>query len=216
MNIILFGAPGSGKGTQAVVLSERLKLSKISLGDILRKEVKANSSIGQEVKAYMSEGQLVPDELVARVIESNIDSGDFILDGYPRNVAQAEKLEEILKVRDLTVDRFVYMDVNRETVLDRLTKRMVCKSCGANYHLKNMPPKKEGICDSCGSDLTQRKDDTPEVILKRWEVFLKESSKLVDFYQKRGKLFKVDANIDKDLVFEKIKAEVIAESNDGN
>jgi len=216
MNIILFGAPGSGKGTQAVVLTERLNLKRISLGDILRKEVKENSDIGQEVKIYMSEGQLVPDELVARVIENNIDSKGFILDGYPRNVAQAEKLEEILEKQGLTINSFVYMDVNRETVIDRLTKRIVCKSCGANYHLKNMPPKEEGVCDSCGSDLTQRKDDTPEVILKRWEVFLKESSKLVDFYQKRGKLFKVDANIDKDLVFEKIKAEVIAEGNPSN
>ncbi|MCF7908812.1 MAG: adenylate kinase [Candidatus Omnitrophica bacterium] len=208
MNIILFGAPGSGKGTQAIVMSEQLGLRRISLGDILRKEVKEDTDIGQEVKSYMNQGQLVPDELVARVIENHIDSKGFILDGYPRNVAQAKKLEDILKNQGLAIDLFVYMDVSRETVVDRLTKRIVCKSCGANYHLKNMPPKKEGICDSCSNELVQRKDDTPEVILKRWEVFLKESSKLVNFYKSRGNLFKVDANFDKDLVFEKIKAEV--------
>ncbi|MBU1113110.1 MAG: adenylate kinase, partial [Candidatus Omnitrophica bacterium] len=104
--------------------------------------------------------------------------------------------------------RFIYLEANRDTVIERLSKRIVCKSCGANYHLKNMPPKEEGFCDLCGGDLTQRKDDTPEVILRRWEVFLKESAQLIDFYQKQGKLFKLDGNADKDEVFEKIKLEV--------
>ncbi len=208
MNIILFGAPGSGKGTQAVVLSERLNIRRISLGDILRQEVKQDSDVGKRVKEYMAKGLLVPDELVAEVIENHIGAEGFILDGYPRNLAQAEELDQILKKQGLSIDLFVYLEANQQTIVERLTKRIVCKSCGANYHLRNMPPKKEGICDSCGSQLIQRKDDTPEVILRRWEVFLKESSQLIDFYERQNKLFKVDANGDKDLVFEKIKAEL--------
>ena len=176
MNIILFGAPGSGKGTQAVVLSERLNIRRISLGDILRQEVKQDSDVGKRVKEYMAKGLLVPDELVAEVIENHIGAEGFILDGYPRNLAQAEELDQILKKQGLSIDLFVYLEANQQTIVERLTKRIVCKSCGANYHLRNMPPKKEGICDSCGSQ--------------------------------QNKLFKVDANGDKDLVFEKIKAEL--------
>ncbi len=208
MNLVLFGAPGSGKGTQAVTLSERFDLARISLGDILRSEVKENSDLGQEVKGYMEKGVLVPDDLVAKVIENHIKSGGFILDGYPRNLAQAKTLAKILKKNKIDIDRFIYLETDRDTIVNRLSKRMVCKSCGANYHLENMPPKKSGICDVCGAKLIQRKDDTPEVILKRWEVFLKESADLIDFYQKQGKLFKVDGSADKDSVFEKIKVEV--------
>lgn len=205
MNIILFGAPGSGKGTQAVVLNERLGLKHISLGDILRKEVKDNSPVGLKVKSYMERGELVPDDLVAAVIANHLSTEGFILDGYPRNVAQAEKLEAVLRNLNLAIDSFVYMEVAKDTVIDRLTKRIVCKTCGSVYHLRNMPPRQEGVCDSCGGELIQRKDDTPEVISNRWEVFLRESAKLIDFYDKQGKLFRVDANKDKDAVFEKIK-----------
>ena len=208
MNLVLFGAPGSGKGTQAIILSERFNLTRISLGDILRSEVKENTPLGQEVKSYMEKGALVPDALVAKVIENHIKAGGFILDGYPRNLAQAKTLAKILQKNKIEIDRFIYLEADRDTVVNRLSKRIVCKSCGANYHLQNMPPKKAGICDKCSGQLIQRKDDNPEVILKRWEVFLKESKDLIEFYQKQGKLFRVDGSIYKDLVFEKIKLEV--------
>ena len=203
--MILYGAPGSGKGTQAVMLAQSLDLRKISLGDILREEVKKESSLGQEVKSYMEKGLLVPDELVSRVIEENIDSTGFLLDGYPRNLAQAKKLEEILTKKSTGIDAFVYLFVDEDTIVDRLTKRRICPSCSENYHLENMPPKKEGVCDSCSAELIQRKDDTADVIKKRWEVFSEASEELLDFYKQRNKLIEVDARGDKDEIFEKIK-----------
>jgi len=205
MKIVLFGAPGSGKGTQAVMLSELLNLKKISLGDILREEVKKNSNLGQEVKSYMEKGALVPDEVVARVIEENINIKDFLLDGYPRNLSQAKELDKILEKNNSDIDSFIYLDVEQQLVVDRLSKRRVCKACGALYHLVNLPPEKEGICDKCGSELIQRKDDNPEVIKNRWEVFSAESRKILDFYQSKGKLVTVDGNGDKDEIFERIK-----------
>lgn len=208
MKIVLFGSPGSGKGTQAVVLSERLNLKKISLGDILREEVKKNSNLGEEVKSYMEKGLLVPDSVVSKVIEENIDSKDFILDGYPRNLSQAQNLDKILEERGQKIDIFINMDIDEKTIINRLSKRRVCKKCGVNYHLENLPPKKEGICDSCGSELIQRKDDTLPVIKKRWEVFLKESKQVLNFYKKKGKLLNIDALGDKEKVFEKIQDKI--------
>lgn len=204
--MILYGAPGSGKGTQAIMLAEELNLKKISLGDILRDEVKKASPLGREVKSYMEKGLLVPDELVSRVIEENIDAQEFLLDGYPRNVAQAEKLEEIVQKKNTGIDAFVYLSVDEDTIIDRLTKRRICPGCGGNYHLVNMPPKKEGICDNCETELVQRKDDTAEVIKKRWEVFLQASQELLDFYKQKNKLIEVDARGDKDEIFENIKS----------
>jgi len=205
MRVILYGAPGSGKGTQAVMLAEDLNLRKISLGDILRQEVKRESPLGQEVKSFMEKGLLVPDGLVSRVIEENIDGQGFLLDGYPRNLSQAQKLEEILQKKNTDIDAFVYLFVDEGTIVDRLTKRRICPKCGANYHLANMPPKKDGICDNCGTDLVQRKDDTVDVIKKRWEVFSQASEELLNFYKQRDKLIEVDARGDKDDIFEKIK-----------
>ena len=205
MNIILFGAPGSGKGTQAITLSKELDLQWISLGDILRKEVKDATPVGQEVAQYMEKGLLVPDELVAKVIDASITDKSFILDGYPRNVAQAQKLDEILDKRGTQIDKFINLEVDQKTVVERLSKRRVCKSCSRNYHLVNMPSKQEGICDDCASPLIQRKDDTNEVILKRWEVFNAKSTDLIDFYKKQGKLVTLSGSEDRFLVFEKIK-----------
>jgi len=205
MKIILFGAPGSGKGTQATVLSEHFKLKKISLGDIFREEVKKDSKLGKEVKSYMEKGLLVPDELVSRVVEENVNEDNFLLDGYPRNINQAKTLDEILKKQGNDIDLFINLEVDEKTIIDRLSKRLVCKKCGANYHLINMPPKKANVCDKCSSELIQRKDDTPTVIKKRWEVFLKENKSLLDFYQKKGKLMIIDARGNKDDVFARIK-----------
>ncbi|MCP4652457.1 MAG: adenylate kinase [Candidatus Omnitrophica bacterium] len=203
--VILFGAPGSGKGTQSGSLSEFLRVNVISLGDILRKEVKDGTALGGEVKGFMEKGLLVSDELVGRVIEANLNPNGFVLDGYPRNVAQAENLEAILKTNNCDIDAFIYFDVDESTVIERLSKRRICKQCGALYHLKNMPPQKCGVCDKCAGELYQRKDDNPETIKKRWEVFLEENQGLVDFYTSRNKLIKVDARGQKDDVFERIK-----------
>jgi adenylate kinase len=205
MNLILFGAPGSGKGTQAQVLSEKLRLEKISLGDIFREEVKNGSSLGKEVRQYMEKGLLVPDDLVSRVIEAHINHKDFVLDGYPRNVSQANTLEEILKKKKLDIDWFIYLEVDDKTITERLSQRRICKKCGANYHLKNMPPRKANVCDKCNSALTQRKDDMPLVIKKRCDVFLKETKEVLDFYKNKKKLITIDARADKDEVFARIK-----------
>ncbi len=205
MKIILFGAPGSGKGTQSTVLCDYFKLRRISLGDIFREEVKKDSELGREVKNYMEKGLLVPDELVSRIVEENVSGDNFLLDGYPRNINQAKTLEAILKKQGNDIDVFINLEVDEKTIIDRLSKRLVCKKCGVNYHLVNMPPKNDKICDSCSSELVQRKDDKPEVIKKRWEVFLKENKSLLDFYKKKNKLLTVDARGNKDEVFARIK-----------
>jgi len=208
MRVILFGSPGSGKGTQAMLLADALGVKKISLGDILREEVKKNSDLGQEVKSYMERGALVSDQLVSRVIEKNVDKGGFLLDGYPRNLDQAKELDEILKRKSSDVDSVIYLDIDEQTIVDRLSKRRVCKSCGANYHLESLPSKKEGICDRCGNELVQRSDDDPQVIKKRWAIFIEEADKILDFYQKKNKLIKVNGRGGIGEVFERVKQEL--------
>jgi len=208
MRVILFGSPGSGKGTQATLLADFLGVRKISLGDILRGEVKKDSGLGQEVKSYMERGTLVPDDLVSRVIEENVDNSGFLLDGYPRNLDQAKRLEEILTRRNSNIDKVVYLDIDQQTIVDRLSKRRVCKSCGTNYHLVSLPSKKEGICDKCQGQLIQRKDDDPQVIKKRWSVFTDEANKILEFYQDKSMLVKVDGRGDIKEIFERIKQEL--------
>lgn len=205
MKIILFGAPGSGKGTQAVLLSEQFGLKKISLGDILREEVKKKSVLGKKVKDYMEKGSLVPDEVVALVIENNLPGENFILDGYPRNLNQAKTLEEIFKKKGLEYDAFIYLEVPEDLIVNRLTKRRICQQCGANYHLENIPPKVAGVCDQCSGVLIQRPDDNCAVIKKRWEVFSDESKKIIDFYLKKEKLLSIDGTGTKDEIFARIK-----------
>jgi len=205
MKLVIFGAPGSGKGTQAKIISERFNLKRICLGDILRQEVKKTSDLGHAVKSYMEKGLLVPDELVLQVIEEYINAQGFILDGFPRNLNQAKELDVILEKHKIDIDAFIYLDVDEQTIVDRLSKRRVCKHCYANYHLDNMPPKKAGICDYCGHELVIRKDDNPETIKKRWEVFTGESQKILDFYQNKTKIIRIKGHLDKDDIFEKIK-----------
>ncbi len=204
MKLILLGAPGSGKGTQADVLTKNFSLRKISLGDILREEVKKGSDLGRKVSEYMEKGVLVPDEIVGKVIEENITDEKFVLDGYPRNPAQAENLRRIFETKGIKITAAIYLDVTAETVINRLSGRRICKQCGANFHVTNMPPKVEGVCDNCGAHLTQREDDTPEVIKKRLEVFASESVPLKKYYQNEGILLVVDANKDAQGVFKDI------------
>ncbi len=208
MNVVLFGAPGSGKGTQADKISEFLSVKKISLGDLLRKEVKAETLLGKEVKNYMDKGALAPDELVARIIEQNLNSSGFLLDGYPRNLQQAEKLDDILKKQQKELDMCIHFVVGSQMVIDRLSQRRVCSDCGVNYHLTNMPSKKEGLCDSCGGQLTQRKDDHTEVIKKRWDVFSAESKQVLDFYRGKNNLVEVNAEGDASEVLAIVKEKI--------
>ncbi len=205
MKAIIFGSPGSGKGTQAVILSEYLKIKKISLGDILREEVKKGSELGKEVKNFVEKGILVSDELVSRVIEENIKIDSFLLDGYPRNLKQAQHLEKTLAKNNKKLDYLIYLNIDEKTVEERLSQRRVCKLCGANFHLINMPPKEKGVCDKCKGDLIQRKDDTPEVIKRRWEIFSNESEKILEFYKDKIEIVRVNASEDKDIIFNNIK-----------
>ena len=205
MGIILLGAPGSGKGTQVKMINERFKFKGISLGDILRREVKSNSSLGKKVKEYMDKGLLVPDDVVSMVVEENINVPDFVLDGYPRNVAQAKNLDDILARKNINLNIVIYLDVNEDTAIKRLSRRRICRICEINYHLENMPPKREGICDMCGKQLIQRDDDRPEVIKRRWLVFQNENARLLEYYTQQNKLITIDATRDAEEVFQDIE-----------
>jgi len=198
IRIILLGPPGAGKGTQAKTLAERLNLPHISTGDILRQNVKEGTSLGKEAKDFMDKGLLVPDDLMSAMLLDRFSKPDikkgFILDGYPRNFAQAQTLEEIFKKKSLDVDVVVYLDSSDEVIIQRLSGRLVCSQCSANFHIKNMPPKKSGICDKCGGSLFHRSDDKEETIRKRLEVYKKEVSSLIKYYEEKKKLHRLDAD----------------------
>lgn len=208
MRIVLFGAPGSGKGTQAEMLAERFGLPKISLGDILRDEVRKGSDLGLKVKEIMERGDLVSDDLVAKVVEQNLNSDGFILDGYPRNQKQAETLDSILSRTNSAIDAFICLDVSPDIIINRLSKRRVCRACKVNYHLDSSPPKKDSLCDFCGAKLTQRSDDAPEVIRKRLKVFAEKSKGVFDFYKEKGIFFLVDGNKKIEEVLSEIKSKL--------
>jgi adenylate kinase len=208
MRIILLGPPGAGKGTQAKVLAEKLKLPHISTGDILRQNVSQNSPLGRQAKDFMHRGALVPDELVTQMLTQRIDQPDiqdgFILDGYPRNIKQAQALDDILRQRNKAIDLIVYLDTSEPVIIQRLSGRLVCSVCQANFHIKNMPPKVDGVCDNCGAKLYQRIDDKPETIKKRLEVYLQESSPLIEYYSRQRKLHRLCADGDAQVVLNKI------------
>ncbi|WP_025270560.1 adenylate kinase [Hippea sp. KM1] len=209
MILILLGAPGVGKGTQGVLISKEYGIPQISTGDILRKEVKEETELGKKAKVYMDKGELVPDDVIIGMMENRIKEDDckngFILDGFPRTVAQAEAFDEMLKKNNLQLDRVLLIDVPEEEIIDRLTGRRVCPSCGAVYHIKNNPPKKDNICDQCGSKLIQRDDDTEEVVKNRLEVYKKSTMPLVEYYTKTGKLVKINGVGTIDEIFGRIK-----------
>jgi len=209
VRLILFGPPGAGKGTQAKLLTERFGLAHISTGDILRNEVKNNTELGRQAKGYMESGKLVPDSLVTEMVKKRLKDQDlqkgFILDGFPRTEAQAKALDEILKGG---IDKAFYLSTSEKVVIQRLTGRRVCPKCGTNYHLLNMPPKKDMICDQCSVALYQRPDDNEETVRNRLNVYLKESSAVLDYYKKQGKLEDVSGDRDSEEVFKVVSKKI--------
>lgn len=208
MRLILLGPPGAGKGTQAKTLAEKLNLAHISTGDILRQNVKDATPLGQEAKHFMDQGLLVPDEIVAQMLLQRLDSPDtkkgFILDGYPRNLNQAKTLDDMLSERDMNIDLLIYLDTTDAVIIQRLTGRLVCSACGANFHLKNMLPKINGVCDNCGGRLYQRTDDSEETVKRRIEVYKKEVSSLIQYYEVKRKLHRLSGDEDAEIVLDKI------------
>ncbi|MFA5089482.1 MAG: adenylate kinase [Candidatus Omnitrophota bacterium] len=219
MRIILLGPPGAGKGTQAKVLAGRLSLSHISTGDILRVNVSEGTRLGLEAKDFMDRGGLVPDSLVNKMLDERLDKADakmgFILDGYPRTINQAEALSGMLKKRNLDIDFVFYLDTTESVIIQRLTGRLVCRLCGANFHIKNMPPKLTMVCDNCGGALYQRQDDKEETIRRRLEVYIKESLPLIRYYQEQNKLHRISADGDPESVLD-VVIRLVKARNDTN
>ena len=206
MIIVFTGAPGAGKGTQADLIQERLSFRKISTGDALRKHVAQGTEIGKKAGAIISEGRLVPNEVLLEVLkeEVGLNAGErILLDGYPRNLAQAEALtflEEVHPVRGC-----VHLDVRRDLLIDRLSGRRVCSGCGRSYHLLASPPKQEGVCDHCGAGLIQRSDDNPEKVAVRLDVYDNETKPVLDFFENRGIAHVVDGNLEQEAVYKQVE-----------
>ncbi len=194
LNLVFLGPPGAGKGTQAQRISEKLGLKRITPGDILRKEVEKGTRLGKEVAGYMEKGELVPDEMVLEIIGEELErvGQGFILDGFPRTVAQAKGLDRILESRKWLLHAVVFLDVPDDEIVKRLSARRVCPSCGAVYNMITSPPRNNETCDRCGAHLVRRGDDEPETIRKRLEVYTKETAPLIDYYEKKGLLVRID------------------------
>ena len=192
MKLILLGPPGAGKGTQAEILNKKLNIPTISTGNIIRAALKNGTEMGKKAQAYMDAGKLVPDEVVIGIIEERLQEDDckngYVLDGFPRTIPQAEALEKA----GITFDAVVSLEISDEEIVERMGGRRVCASCGAPFHVKNLPPKVEGVCDACGGKLEARADDKPEVVRDRLKVYHKETAPLKDFYAARNLLKTVE------------------------
>lgn len=208
MKIIMLGAPGAGKGTQAKKIAEKYAIPHISTGDIFRANIKNGTALGMEAKSYMDKGALVPDELTVRILLDRVAQDDckngYVLDGFPRTIPQAEVLEkELTKLGD-QVDFAINVDVPDENIIRRMSGRRACLSCGATYHIEHVPPKKEGVCDKCGSELVLRDDDKEETVKNRLSVYHEQTQPLIDFYTKRKVLKTVDGTKSTEEVFDSI------------
>ena len=205
MKIIMLGAPGAGKGTQAKMIAEKYGLPHISTGDIFRANIKNGTELGKEAKEYMDKGLLVPDELTVRLLLDRVAQDDckkgYVLDGFPRTIPQAEVLDEKLSELGEKVDYAINVDVPDENIVNRMSGRRACLNCGATYHIVSIPPKKEGICDVCGSELVLRDDDRPETVQNRLKVYHEQTQPLIDFYEKKGVLRSVDGTLPMEEVF---------------
>ncbi|MBQ2453231.1 MAG: adenylate kinase [Lachnospiraceae bacterium] len=209
MKIVMLGAPGAGKGTQADKIAEKYGLPHISTGDIFRKNIKEGTELGKEAKSYMDAGKLVPDELTVRLLLDRVKNDDcakgYILDGYPRTIPQAEALDKELKKLGEKIDYAINVDVPDENIINRMSGRRACLKCGATYHLKYVPPKKDGICDECGSELVIRDDDKPETVKNRLAVYHEQTQPLIEYFEKQGVLHTVDGTTDAGDVFKAIE-----------
>ena len=208
MKIIMLGAPGAGKGTQAKQIAEKYTIPHISTGDIFRANIKQGTELGKKAKSYMDAGGLVPDELVCDLVVDRIGQDDckngFVLDGFPRTIPQAEALTDALKKIGQSMDFAIDVDVPDENIIDRMSGRRACLNCGATYHIVNIPPKKEGVCDKCGEEIVLRDDDKPETVKKRLDVYHEQTQPLIDYYKKEGILKSVDGTQDMSKVFSDI------------
>ena len=208
MKIIMLGAPGAGKGTQAIRIAEKYEIPHISTGDIFRSNVKEGTELGKKAKFYMDQGLLVPDELTTDLVVSRIQQDDcangYVLDGFPRTIPQAVCLTRALKNLDDRIDYALNIDVTDESIVNRMSGRRACVNCGETYHLQYMPPKQEGICDRCGAKLILRDDDRPETVQRRLDVYHEQTQPLIDYYENEGILVQVDGLQTPDEVFESI------------
>jgi adenylate kinase len=213
--IILLGAPGAGKGTQAKVLSKEYGIPHISTGDILRESVKAQTPIGLKAKGYMEKGELVPDDIVIEMVAQRVAKEDckngFMLDGFPRTAAQARSLDSMLGQLNRPIDLVLYFKTSQETIIQRLSGRRVCKNCGENYHIKNIPPKVAGKCDKCGGELYQRADDKEETILNRIKVYENTVPEIIEYYEGKGILRTVSGDFDVDEAHDYLSKLVVKE-----
>ena len=208
MKIIMLGAPGAGKGTQAQMIAEKYNVPHISTGDIFRANIKNGTELGKKAKEYMDKGQLVPDELTVQLLLDRVANKDcengYVLDGFPRTIPQADVLDaELTKLGD-KVDFAINVDVPDENIVRRMSGRRACLKCGATYHIEHIPPKQEGICDKCGSELVQRDDDKPETVQNRLSVYHEQTQPLIDYYNKKNILKSVDGTKDMQEVFSDI------------
>jgi adenylate kinase len=215
MRLILMGPPGVGKGTQALKLREALGIPHVSTGDLLRSAVQAGTSLGREAQEYMESGRLVPDDLMGRLVAERLDrpdaAGGFLLDGFPRTVPQVEELDRQLAARSLEIDRVVALMASESEIVRRLSGRRVCPKCGALYHLESRPARSAGVCDSCGTPLVQRPDDTEDVIRERLKVYRDQTLPVLQAYRDRGILEEVDGTGDAGAVAKRL-AEVVGAS----
>ena len=206
MNLVLMGLPGAGKGTQAEKIVEKYGIPHISTGDMFRAAIKESTELGLQAKSFMDQGNLVPDEVTIGIVRERLSKEDcaegFLLDGFPRTVAQAEALENILSDLNKKIDYVINIDVDQEFLMERLTGRRICKSCGSTYHLVFNPPAKDGVCDRCGGELYQRADDNAETVQNRLEVNQKQTKPLLDFYEGKGYLRNINGQQDIRKVFD--------------
>lgn len=208
MKIIMLGAPGAGKGTQAKQIADKYSIPHISTGDIFRANIKNGTELGKKAKQYMDQGALVPDELTCDLVMDRIQQDDckdgFVLDGFPRTIPQAEALDAALGKINEKMDYAIDVDVPDENIVNRMSGRRACLNCGATYHLISIPPKVEGICDRCGSEIVLREDDKPETVQKRLKVYHEQTQPLIDYYKNQGILKSVDGTQPMDEVFKAI------------
>lgn len=209
MNILFLGAPGSGKGTQAAIIEQKMNIPQLSTGDLLRKFAESGSELGKQIQNIMTSGELVSDGIIVKMISQRIQEDDckngFILDGFPRNITQAKALDEMLKKENISLDRVIEIKVNDEIIVERITGRFSCANCGAGYHDKFKKPKQEGVCDVCGStEFVRRKDDNEESVRNRLKVYYEQTAPLIEYYKDSGIFYSIDGTQD----IEKVEADI--------